>query len=479
MNVVAQIKPRLTGRRDLHVVRASKQSTEELSASLSALIAGLAACAGAGIVAVVPGTLAAAQAHPVGFAAFAAATITFQLLSVRSYGVGGEAVSAIGILASGFVFGPGAAMTIATFAAIVQWISKRGLLHRAIFDASNFALSAFAGTAVYELVASTSPTGVAQFAAATAAGLVYKFVNVGLLCAAMGLAEKRPVREIWRDRFEWARFYYVAFGPLALGSAVAYEELGLIGFIAFSVPPVLVSLSVRQYVERTRESIERVREANDELRAAQIELEASHEQLRKTHLETIAALSRAIEAKDFYTGGHVERVSTIAVALAKRLGIAGEDLDAIEVGALLHDIGKIGVPEAVLHKDGALTDDEWVLMKRHPVISDQILTGLELHPFVRQVVRSSHERLDGAGYPDGLVGEDVPLPARIVLVADAFDALTTDRPYRKAQPLSAAFNELRANAGAQFCPRVIEALEDILRTAPSLLAVPDESALAS
>jgi len=479
VNLVAQITSRHTDRRDLRVVEAPKQSAEELTPSLCALIAALAAFAGAGIVALVPGTLAAAETHPTGLAAFAAATITFQLLSVRSYGVGGEAVSAIGILASGFVFGPGPAMTIAALAAIVQWISKRGLLHRAIFDASNFALAALAGTVVYELVASTSPTAVAQFVAATAAGVVYKFVNVGFLCAAMGLAEGRPLREIWRDRFEWARFYYLAFGPLALGSAVAYEELGLIGFVAFSVPPVLVSLSVRQYVERTRESIERVQEANDDLRAAQIELEASHEQLRKTHLETIAALSRAIEAKDFYTGGHVERVSTIAVALAERLGIAGEDLEAIEVGSLLHDIGKIGVPEAVLHKDGALTDDEWVLMKRHPVISEQILTGLELHPFVRQIVRSSHERIDGAGYPDGLAGEEVPLPARIVLVADAFDALTTDRPYRKAQPLSAAFAELRANAGSQFCPRVIEALEDILRTAPSLLAIPVESALAS
>ena len=235
----------------------------------------------------------------------------------------------------------------------------------------------------------------------------------------------------------------------------------------------------RKYVDRTRESIERVQRVNEELRAAQIELEASHERVRKTHLQTIAALSHAIEAKDFYTGGHVERVSAIAVALAERLGIAGDDLDAVEVGALLHDIGKIGVPESVLLKEGALNNEEWELMKRHPVISDQILSDLDLHPFVRQIARSSHERLDGTGYPDGLAGEEVPLPARIVLVADAFDALTTDRPYREAQTLSATFAELRANAGTQFCPRVIAALEDVLRTAPDLLTVPNEAALAS
>ena len=156
--------------------------------------------------------------------------------------------------------------------------------------------------------------------------------------------------------------------------------------------------------------------------------------MRKTHLETIAALSRSMEAKDNYTGGHTERVSDIAVALATRLGYAGADLDAIEIGALLHDIGKIGIPESILHKPGPLDNDEWLVMKRHPIISEFILSEIDLSPLVLQIARSSHERMDGQGYPDGLAGEAIPLPARIVLVADAFDALTTDRPYRRARP---------------------------------------------
>ena len=472
MNIVFDPKPRIRAPQLLRAVTIAEHPSDDLSSSLVALIATVAALTCAVLVVVGPGTLDAARVDPIGVAAFAAATVAFQLLAVRSYGVGGEAVSAIGILASGFVFGSGTAMTAATLAAVVQWISRRGLLHRAIFDASGFALSALTATLVYDLAAGLHPSAIDEFVGATAAGIAYKLVNVGLLCTAMSIAESRSAVEVWRERFRWARYYYLAFGPLALGSAVAYQQLGLIGFAAFSAPPILISLSVRQYVDQTRESYEQIQRANEQLKVA-------HEQVRRTHLATIAALSRAIEAKDYYTGGHVERVATISVALARRVGLEGGDLDAIEVGALLHDIGKIGVPESVLHKEGKLDEAEWKLIKRHPVISEQILTGLELHPFVRQIVRSSHERLDGAGYPDGLAGNDVPLPARIVLVADAFDALTTDRPYRRAQPLAAALSELRANAGTQFCPQVLAALDDISRTEPWILAAPGVAALAS
>jgi putative nucleotidyltransferase with HDIG domain len=193
------------------------------------------------------------------------------------------------------------------------------------------------------------------------------------------------------------------------------------------------------------------------------------DRLRKTHLETIAALSRSMEAKDYYTGGHTERVADVAVALARRLGYAGADLDAIEIGALLHDIGKIGIPERILHKPGPLDDEEWQVMKEHPLISEYILAEVELDPIVCQIARSSHERMDGAGYPDGLGGHEIPLAARIVLVADAFDALTSDRPYRPGRDVDAAIAELRAHRGTQFCPEVIDALEQLYREQPELL----------
>jgi putative nucleotidyltransferase with HDIG domain len=135
-----------------------------------------------------------------------------------------------------------------------------------------------------------------------------------------------------------------------------------------------------------------------------------------------------MEVKDWETSGHTERVADIAVALARRLGYRGSDLEAIEVGALLHDIGKIGVPEQILHKPGPLDDAEWDMMKQHPVIAEYILSGIDLPPIVHEIARWSHERVDGAGYPDGLAGNAIPLPAQIAFVADAFDAITTDRP---------------------------------------------------
>ena len=191
--------------------------------------------------------------------------------------------------------------------------------------------------------------------------------------------------------------------------------------------------------------------------------------MRKKLIETVGALARSMEAKDYYTGGHTERVSDVAVALAEQLGYSGAELDAIEIGALLHDIGKIGIPESILHKPGQLDDEEWKVMKEHPVISEYILQDVDLDPIVLQVARSSHERIDGHGYPDGLAGDQIPMPARIVLVADAFDALTSDRPYRGARSVATAMEELRTHAGTQFCPAVIEALEAVYREQPDIL----------
>jgi HD-GYP domain-containing protein (c-di-GMP phosphodiesterase class II) len=179
----------------------------------------------------------------------------------------------------------------------------------------------------------------------------------------------------------------------------------------------------------------------------------------KGNRDLVAALSRSLEAKDFYTGGHTERVAEIAVAIARRLGFEGNDLEAIEIGALVHDVGKVGVPEAILNKPGPLDDAEWEVMKRHPIISDFILKDVDLHRFVREAARWSHERFDGAGYPDGLPGRDIPIAARIVLVADAWDALTSDRPYRPRRTPGEALAEITRNVGTQFCPTVFGALK--------------------
>jgi HD-GYP domain-containing protein (c-di-GMP phosphodiesterase class II) len=224
-------------------------------------------------------------------------------------------------------------------------------------------------------------------------------------------------------------------------------------------------LSARRYLERTAAAVDEVREANV--------------RLRRAHRDTIAALSRSMEAKDLYTGSHNGRVAAVSVALAECLGYDGDALEAIEIGALLHDIGKIGIPEQILRKEGPLDDEEWATMRTHPLVSDVILAELDLDPIVRECARSSHERIDGHGYPDGLGGEEVPLPARIVFVADALDAITTDRPYRRGRSVVDALAEIEGNAGTQFCPRVVAALREIWQTRPDVLAAEEPTATPS
>jgi HD domain/MASE9 len=412
------------------------------------LVVGMAIAASVGLIVASQGLVATLSDQPLRVATLLALTLALQMFSVEVYGRGSVSMSGVGVLASAFLFDTGTTMAIASLAAIAQGLRRRRELYKSVFDFANFALSAGAASLVFQPVHEWRMLG------AVLAGITYAAVNNGLLCVAMTLSDRTNWSKIWFERFHWARFHFALFGPLALAATIAYEEVGTAGLVAFTLPPALMILSVRQYVERTTAAVEEIREANLNLRRA--------------HRDTIAALSRSMEAKDLYTGGHTERVAAVAEGLARRLGFRDEELEAIEIGALLHDIGKIGVPGQVLRKEGPLTDDEWALVKMHPLTSDYILSELDLHPFVRQCARSSHERIDGMGYPDGLAGDEIPMPARIVFVADALDALTSTRPYRPARSMLAALTEIRAHAGTQFCPRVVAALDELWRKEPRL-----------
>jgi hypothetical protein len=413
-----------------------------------ALVVGMAVAACAGLLVASHDLVATVSDQPGRVATLLALTLALQMFSVQVYGRGSISVSAIGMIASAILFDTGTAMAIALLGAVVQSVRRRPPLYKAVFDLANFALAVAAASVAYQALDEW------RIPAALSAGLAFAAVNNGLLCLAMSFAERTPWTAIWYERFHWARFHFALFGPLALAATIAYEQIGVAGLVAFTLPPALMILSVQQYLERTAAAVEESRQAN--LR------------LRRAHKDTIAALSRSMEAKDLYTGGHTERVASVAVALGRKLGFRDEELEAIEMGALLHDIGKIGVPGHVLRKEGPLNDDEWELVRQHPRISDYILSELDLHPFVRQCARSSHERIDGTGYPDKLSGDEIPLPARIVFVADALDALTSTRPYRPARPMLAALAEIRAHAGTQFCPRVVQALEEVWRKEPAI-----------
>ena len=177
----------------------------------------------------------------------------------------------------------------------------------------------------------------------------------------------------------------------------------------------------------------------------------------------LGVLNAVLAEEDAYTGEHTDDFVRIATATAERLHIRKRDRRVVELGAMLHDIGKISTPKEVLNKPGPLTDAEWEVMRRHVVDGEHMLrrAGRGLVGVAR-VVRASHERWDGAGYPDRLAGEEIPLASRIVACADAFSAMTTDRPYRPAMTRSAAVKELRAGAGSQFDPRVVGVMTDVL-----------------
>src|ERR671911_1115079 len=182
------------------------------------------------------------------------------------------------------------------------------------------------------------------------------------------------------------------------------------------------------------------------------------QRIQELFLQGVQMLARALEAKDAYTRGHSIRVSQYAVATAARMGFEGVSLDGIRLGGELHDIGKIGTRESVLHKPGSLTDEEFRQITEHPLLGERMLSPLAREsPDVLRIVRSHHERLDGRGFPDGLRGEKIPIEARIVAVADAFDAMTTRRPYRDPKPADAAVCELRRVAGSQLDPDAVEA----------------------
>jgi len=184
--------------------------------------------------------------------------------------------------------------------------------------------------------------------------------------------------------------------------------------------------------------------------------------LESGYLEALGSLANALEARDLETRGHVERISSQGVAIARQLGLSEGDVEAVRVGALLHDIGKIGIPDAILRKPGPLTPEEYEVVKRHPIIGDKILAPIPQLQKARPAVIAHHERYDGTGYPFSLKGEDIPIQARIVTVVDAFDAMTESRPYHAAMSIVRALEELQWNKGTQFDPRVVDAFFEVL-----------------
>jgi len=241
--------------------------------------------------------------------------------------------------------------------------------------------------------------------------------------------------------------------------AVNAMRLGAYDFIIKPADLDLIVMSVKKALEskRLEEEIEayhnRLEEMVEERTA---KLQQAYRFLKKSHLDSVKVLAEAIDAKDPYTRGHSDRVKRMSLAIAKKMDFSEERLETLEYGALLHDIGKIGIKDEVLQKQGPLSNQEYQYIREHPMIGVKIVEGVEFFRDKIPMIRNHHEHYDGTGYPDGLAGEAIPLEARIINLPDAFDAMTSARPHRGVMPLQDVLGEIEKWKGKQFDPKVVE-----------------------
>jgi len=283
--------------------------------------------------------------------------------------------------------------------------------------------------------------------------VVYVVTGVNALAAMWMRLRYRgePSRTLRDGEADSAAVSFVAtagFVAVMIAAAIAR------GGIAPAVVAALVVVAVARYVRAALV-------ARDNRRLTALALRTQAERAAQHHA-SLLALTAALAARDGYTGRHTEETTALVSRVAVALGLGPEERREVDAVALLHDIGKIGTPNEILHKDGPLDDREWEVMREHPVIGERILSAVPGLESIARAVRHEHERWDGGGYPDGLAGEAIPLASRIVLVCDAYHAMTSDRPYREAMAPDAAIAELRRHAGTQFDPAVVNALIDVL-----------------
>jgi putative nucleotidyltransferase with HDIG domain len=291
------------------------------------------------------------------------------------------------------------------------------------------------------------------------AGLSNYLVNSVLVAVAISLSGSEKLRDVWKENFLWLVPHYMILAAIAVAIVGADAAIGLWGVAVFAAPPLMMRLSIRQYLDHTSRNVVEVREAHAELQIAHEQLTSALTQLNRAYDGTLRSLVGALDARDSETAGHSERVADLTMAIAAHLGVPRESTEwrNIRWGALLHDVGKIAIPDHILRKPDLLTEQEWNTMRTHPRAGFDILNAVDFLAPAADMVHSHHERYDGRGYPRGLAGEQIPLGARIFAIADAFDAMTSDRIYRPALPAEEALAEILRSSGMQFDPTVVRA----------------------
>jgi len=424
-----------------------------LSGRLSALVAVVGILGGAaGLLAAVLG----GSTDVLGLLATITLVAIAQALAIEVAEQGSLSVSAVGALAGAALFGPRAALAIAITTCAVEWSARRGPLHHSLFNVGNLSLSSLAAAGIFATVPEH------QAAAGVVAGGVYFTVNIGLLTIALALEGRTSWRQVFRDRFAWLFPSYLVFGFVGGVIAIGYNAAGLYALGLFVVPLLLMRKTQEAYLAHTEASAQKLRRAAETIQTQNVSLEQANRLLKERSTAAMESLSATVDARDAYTAGHSRRVQQLALAMGRELRLSQDELDLLGHAALFHDIGKLAIPDAILLKPAGLSGEEWRLMKRHAAEGARIIDRLGFLIDAVPAIRHHHERWDGAGYPDGISGEEIPLGARIIHVADALDSMLTTRIYCAARPVTEALAELRGGSGTQFCPRCVTAIERVL-----------------
>jgi HD-GYP domain-containing protein (c-di-GMP phosphodiesterase class II) len=339
--------------------------------------------------------------------------------------------------------------------AVNAYTPKPKPARKVLFNFGGMMLSTYLASTTYQLVGGMVPPGefVPTMLAVAVSAAVYFVVNSVLTAAVITLTSSSRFVDVWVQNFAWMPVNYLATAVNGAALALAYESLGVIGVIVFVLPLGIAWYSFRLYMMKSTQ----VRERNRELVSMNENLHRTTERLEASHVSVIAALLGSLAAKERSAHVHSDATMQHALAVAKALGLGPDEIAAVNLGTLFHDIGKIGIPEHILQKPSALTKEEWAEMKTHPVIGANLIGEVPNLERIRPIVLAHHEHYDGSGYPNGLKGDEIPLAAQIIAVADTYEAMTSTRPYRPALGHAEAVAELRRVAGSQLNPIVVEA----------------------
>jgi diguanylate cyclase (GGDEF)-like protein/putative nucleotidyltransferase with HDIG domain len=334
----------------------------------------------------------------------------------------------------------------------------RATSHRTLFSIASTVIAVKAAGTVYTRLGGASPSlalALADLPKPLLGATIAHFICSTILVAiAIAVSMKQPIARVWRENFLWSAPGYVVGAAAAALAATIVHNGGYWMALLAAAPPYFIYRTYKVYMGRIQDQQQHVQQVSD------------------LHLATIEALALAIDAKDQTAQSHVRRVQVYAAGLARAFGMTGNDIQGVKTAALLHDIGKLAVPEHILSKPGPLTQEEFQKIRIHPQVGAEIISGVPFPYPVAPLILSHHERYDGKGYPSGLKGDEIPLGARILSVVDYFDALVSERPYHKAMTVEGALGLLQQEAGKALDPRVVQMFSDMY---PSLAAEAEAS----